>query len=121
MIEGRIVIDSLECASHFLLFFRRPGTRLGPSDIQTVMTSALAQLIQAASTDAATDVFLVAGEAPRIRHEGEVIITLEDPIEFIFQHSSCLIKQREIGGDSRERKNLEAPPPAPRKPKSIWT
>jgi twitching motility protein PilT len=30
-----------------------------------------------------------------------VIVTLEDPIEFIFQHSSCLIKQREIGGDTR--------------------
>ena len=29
-----------------------------------------------------------------------VIITLEDPIEFIFQHSSCLIKQREVGGDT---------------------
>lgn len=32
-------------------------------------------------------------------HSG-VIITLEDPIEFIFQHSSCLIKQREVGGDT---------------------
>ena len=32
---------------------------------------------------------------------GGVIITLEDPIEFIYQHSSCLIKQREIGGDSK--------------------
>ena len=32
-------------------------------------------------------------------HSG-VIITLEDPIEFIFQHSSSLIKQREIGSDS---------------------
>jgi twitching motility protein PilT len=30
-----------------------------------------------------------------------VIITLEDPIEFIYQHSSCLIKQREIGGDTK--------------------
>jgi twitching motility protein PilT len=30
-----------------------------------------------------------------------VIITLEDPIEFIYNHSSCLIKQREIGGDSK--------------------
>lgn len=30
-----------------------------------------------------------------------VIITLEDPIEYIYQHSSCLIKQREIGGDTR--------------------
>jgi twitching motility protein PilT len=30
-----------------------------------------------------------------------VIVTLEDPIEFIFQHSSCLIKQREVGGDTR--------------------
>ncbi|MGD7652753.1 MAG: type IV pilus twitching motility protein PilT [Verrucomicrobiales bacterium] len=29
-----------------------------------------------------------------------VIITLEDPIEFIYHHSSCLVKQREIGGDS---------------------
>lgn len=30
-----------------------------------------------------------------------VIVTLEDPIEFIFNHSSSLIKQREIGGDTR--------------------
>jgi twitching motility protein PilT len=30
-----------------------------------------------------------------------VIITLEDPIEFIHQHASCLIKQREIGSDTR--------------------
>jgi twitching motility protein PilT len=30
-----------------------------------------------------------------------VIITLEDPIEFVYQHSSCLIKQREIGGDTK--------------------
>jgi twitching motility protein PilT len=30
-----------------------------------------------------------------------VIVTLEDPIEFIFEHSSCLVKQREIGGDSK--------------------
>ncbi len=29
-----------------------------------------------------------------------VIITLEDPIEFLFHHSSSLIKQREIGGDT---------------------
>ena len=31
----------------------------------------------------------------------DVIITLEDPIEFLFQHSNSLIKQREIGGDTR--------------------
>jgi len=31
---------------------------------------------------------------------GGVIITLEDPIEFIFQHSSSLVKQREVGGDT---------------------
>ena len=30
-----------------------------------------------------------------------VIITLEDPIEFVHEHRSCLIKQREIGTDSR--------------------
>lgn len=30
-----------------------------------------------------------------------VIITLEDPIEFVYQHGSCLIKQREIGGDTK--------------------
>ena len=40
----------------------------------------LAQLIQEAFTDAATDVFIVAGEAPRIRHEGEVIIRDPDLI-----------------------------------------
>lgn len=31
-----------------------------------------------------------------------VIITLEDPIEYVFQHSSCLIKQREIGNDTKD-------------------
>ncbi len=30
-----------------------------------------------------------------------VIITLEDPIEFIHEHRSCLIKQREVGSDTR--------------------
>jgi twitching motility protein PilT len=30
-----------------------------------------------------------------------VIITLEDPIEYVFQHASCLIKQREVGGDTK--------------------
>jgi twitching motility protein PilT len=30
-----------------------------------------------------------------------VIITLEDPIEYIFRHSACLIKQREVGNDTR--------------------
>jgi twitching motility protein PilT len=30
-----------------------------------------------------------------------VIITLEDPIEFIHEHRSCLVKQREIGTDTR--------------------
>lgn len=30
-----------------------------------------------------------------------VIVSLEDPIEYVFQHSSCLIKQREVGGDTK--------------------
>lgn len=30
-----------------------------------------------------------------------VIITLEDPIEYVFQHSASLIKQREVGGDTK--------------------
>lgn len=30
-----------------------------------------------------------------------VIITIEDPIEFIYPHLSCLIKQREIGSDTK--------------------
>jgi len=29
-----------------------------------------------------------------------VIITIEDPIEFIFSHLSCLVKQREVGRDT---------------------
>ena len=32
------------------------------------------------------------------RHEH--IITIEDPIEYIFQHKSCLVNQREVGQDS---------------------
>lgn len=30
-----------------------------------------------------------------------VIVTLEDPIEFVHEHGSCLIKQREVGSDTR--------------------
>jgi twitching motility protein PilT len=30
-----------------------------------------------------------------------VIVTIEDPIEFVFTHASCLIKQREVGADTR--------------------
>ena len=29
-----------------------------------------------------------------------VIVTIEDPIEFVFSHASCLIKQREVGADT---------------------
>ncbi len=32
------------------------------------------------------------------RHEH--VITIEDPIEYIFQHKSCLVNQREVGQDS---------------------
>lgn len=34
-----------------------------------------------------------------------VIITIEDPVEFVYQHGACLIKQREIGGDTRSFPN----------------
>jgi twitching motility protein PilT len=30
-----------------------------------------------------------------------IIVTIEDPIEFLFSHASCLIKQREVGADTR--------------------
>ncbi len=30
-----------------------------------------------------------------------IIVTIEDPIEFVFSHRSCLIKQREVGSDTR--------------------
>ena len=30
-----------------------------------------------------------------------VIITIEDPVEFVLPHSSCLIKQRELGKDTK--------------------
>ena len=46
----------------------------------SAMHSALTQLILDAFAGAATDVFLVAGEAPRIRHEGEVVELHPGPI-----------------------------------------
>ncbi|BCX46724.1 pilus retraction ATPase, PilT [Haloferula helveola] len=30
-----------------------------------------------------------------------VIVTIEDPIEYVFSHNSCLIKQREVGHDTK--------------------
>lgn len=31
-----------------------------------------------------------------------VIITVEDPIEYVFSHLSCLVKQREVGSDTKD-------------------
>jgi len=35
------------------------------------------------------------------KNQSRHIVTIEDPIEFVYSHSSCLIKQREIGHDTR--------------------
>ena len=34
------------------------------------------------------------------QHEAGHIITLEDPVEFVHSHKSCIVNQREIGSDS---------------------
>jgi twitching motility protein PilT len=34
-------------------------------------------------------------------HRSGVIISIEDPIEYIFQHGTCRVKQREIGTDTK--------------------
>src|SRR5687767_387760 len=44
------------------------------------MHAALIQLIRDAFADAATDVFIVEAEPPRIRHEGEVVVLHPGPI-----------------------------------------
>ena len=44
------------------------------------MIDALTQLIRDAFTNAATDVFIVEGEAPRIRREGEVVVLHPGPV-----------------------------------------
>jgi len=35
------------------------------------------------------------------RHRRDHIMTVEDPIEFLHQHKSCLINQREVGDDTK--------------------
>lgn len=37
------------------------------------------------------------------RHEH--IVTIEDPIEYIFQHKNCLVNQREVGADTKSFNN----------------
>ena len=44
------------------------------------MHSGLTQIIQNAFADSATDVFLVAGEPPRVRKEGEVVLHRAEPV-----------------------------------------
>lgn len=44
------------------------------------MISSLVQLIRDAFAEAATDVFLVAGEAPRVRQAGEVVTRAPEPV-----------------------------------------
>ncbi len=36
------------------------------------------------------------------QHQGRHIITIEDPVEFLFTDKSCVISQRELGSDSRD-------------------
>lgn len=37
------------------------------------------------------------------RHRSGVIISIEDPIEYVFEHQpKCIIKQREVGGDTKD-------------------
>ena len=45
------------------------------------------------------------------------IITIEDPIEFLHQHKSCIVNQREIGArrDRLRRRAARRPPPGPRR------
>src|SRR5690606_23437762 len=38
-------------------------------------------------------------------NEAGHIITLEDPIEFVHNHKSCLVNQREVGADTITFKN----------------
>ncbi len=35
------------------------------------------------------------------RHRDGVIVTIEDPIEYVFQNARCLVKQREVGSDTK--------------------
>ena len=37
------------------------------------------------------------------RHEH--IVTIEDPIEYIFKHKNCLVNQREVGSDTKSFNN----------------
>ena len=39
------------------------------------------------------------------RHRRDHIMTVEDPIEFLHEHKSCLVNQREVGEDTHSFKN----------------
>ena len=43
-------------------------------------------------------------DAINTHHEGH-ILTIEDPIEFVHPHKSCVVNQREVGADTRAFKN----------------
>lgn len=38
-------------------------------------------------------------------HRNEHIITIEDPIEYLHRHNTCIINQREVGGDTQNFAN----------------
>ena len=90
------------------------------------MLAALTQLVRDAFAGAATDVFLVAGQAPRIRHEGEVVELHPGPAAAmaLFWEACGIDPASHPEADifhCRERKSFEAAPKLARKPKSIWT
>ena len=43
------------------------------------------------------------------RKRQEHILTIEDPIEFLHRHKSCIVNQREIGADAPTSRSPCAP------------
>ena len=50
------------------------------------------------------------------RDREEHILTIEDPIEFLHRHKSCIVNQREIGADADRLRDRAAAPRCARTP-----
>ncbi len=71
-----------------------------PEILQTLMMSKHGLILFVGSTGAGKSTSMAALLDYRNEQEYGHIITVEDPIEYIFQHKKCVISQREVGVDT---------------------
>ena len=105
--SGRFRVNVFQQKNHVGVVLRRIKTDI-PTFEELQVPSSLAELsmakrgliIIAGATGTGKSSTLAAMLGQRNRNSHDHIITIEDPIEYVHEHSGCIITQREVGVDT---------------------